>query len=188
MSIKSDLDEVTAAWQSASWHLRLWLALSGFLAVSSIASLADEVAKWKGFILAGVEFYRDYIVAPIANVLPTFGIHLSRGYTEYFIAGGLLLISAAREVIVRTNWKDKSDRASTIAILLIYPIGPIFVLYRVNGSPENPNWLVLWGLFGMWLVIPILDRAVNRVVYYAPVAIGLLVTLLLAAINLGLSR
>lgn len=69
MSLKEDVGEVVKEWGKASWKGRALLLLGLLLSASSIASLADTVFQWKGFLLRGVEFYRTHIAIPTANLV-----------------------------------------------------------------------------------------------------------------------
>jgi len=69
MSLKEDVGEVVNEWGKASWKGRALLLLGLLLSASSIASLADTVFQWKGFLLRGVDFYRTHIAVPTANLV-----------------------------------------------------------------------------------------------------------------------
>ena len=62
--LRGDIEGVTSVWRSSPWRYRVLLVLSLVLASGSIASLSETVAKWKGFILDGVTFYRTYVSKP----------------------------------------------------------------------------------------------------------------------------
>src|ERR1700692_2139879 len=79
MGLKGDVDEVVTTWRKASWPLKAWLLLSCSLAISSVASLAEAVTKWKGFFKDEIEFYRRWISTPLRDdLLAPMGIHLTR--------------------------------------------------------------------------------------------------------------
>ena len=65
MGLKGDITEVSHVWHRAPWRVRVALVLSLFLASTSLASLSETVAKWKGFILTGVVFYQQHFRHPI---------------------------------------------------------------------------------------------------------------------------
>lgn len=78
MGLKADVDEVLHSWSRSPWWMRVWLILSGFLAISSVASLAETVTKWKGFFKDAVSFYHDWISLPLRNLIAPLGpIHPS---------------------------------------------------------------------------------------------------------------
>ena len=67
--VKGFIQELFDTWKSRSLVGRSIRAATMFLALSSLASFADFVATWKGFILTGIEFYRGFISEPIGNAL-----------------------------------------------------------------------------------------------------------------------
>jgi hypothetical protein len=100
LGLRGDFVELAAVWDRSPWRIRVLLILSGFLATASIASLAEAVAKWKGFILTGVSFYRDYIRDPIASHLSSLGLpHLSADSMDFLTIS--LLASGA---VLRRQW------------------------------------------------------------------------------------
>ncbi|WP_233884918.1 hypothetical protein [Paraburkholderia flagellata] len=101
MGLKGDVDEVVSVWRKASWPLRAWLLLSGFLAVSSIASLAEDIKNWKGFLKNGIEFYRALIVMPLRiYVLPLLGLHVPRATIDITIFYLFALASLIRSMYI----------------------------------------------------------------------------------------
>lgn len=69
MGLKGDIEEVKTVWSKSAWWVRCWLALSAYLAVSSIASLAETVVKWKGFFQDAINFNKTWINSPLRNIL-----------------------------------------------------------------------------------------------------------------------
>lgn len=65
-------EELFGAWKSQSALAKAITFLMTFLAFSSLASLADVIADWKGFILTGIEFYRSVVTKPIGSVAAVF--------------------------------------------------------------------------------------------------------------------
>lgn len=58
MAIHDDWEELKGLWGKCSAPTRIFLLVSFVVSCLSIASLADHVFAFKGFILAGIEFYR----------------------------------------------------------------------------------------------------------------------------------
>jgi len=102
MGLYNDFHEVFAKWSKCSWLLKLWLALSLFLASGSIASLSDTVFKWKGFVLDGISFYRRFITAPIEHWLSTvLNTHLPINFGDVVALTVLVQASFLRVYISR---------------------------------------------------------------------------------------
>jgi len=64
MGVYGDIKELMPVWRRAPWRVKTLLFVSGFLAISSLASLAETVANWKGFFLTGIRFYRNMFRDP----------------------------------------------------------------------------------------------------------------------------
>ena len=76
MGLKDDWNGLIRGWSNFSLATRIFLVVSFFLSCASIASLADSVYQFKGFILTAIEYYRipvDYI-AEIVKELFTIAI------------------------------------------------------------------------------------------------------------------
>ena len=97
MGLKSDFEEVSADWQKTPWRLKLWLILSLFLASGSIASLSETVAKWKGFILDAVNFYRGWFSEPLHDLLAqALRVSLPNGTSDALIVTTFLVSAGSR--------------------------------------------------------------------------------------------
>jgi len=77
MGLKGDFEELVSSYKNVSLPSRLLLIVSFFMSISSIASLADTIFKWKGFIADLLLFYRDFVVNPIINTSSKVGFHFS---------------------------------------------------------------------------------------------------------------
>jgi len=71
MGLKGDIEEAKKDWSKAPWWKRCGYSLSVYIAVSAIASLAETVVKWKGFIHDLLGFYRIWVSSPLRNILAT---------------------------------------------------------------------------------------------------------------------
>lgn len=93
MGLKGDVHEVSTIWKQSSWRIRIWLALSLFLASGSIASLSDTVFRWKGFINESVTFYQVHISGKLSRLLQIPFASMAQGISDLIILS-LLLIGA----------------------------------------------------------------------------------------------
>ncbi len=117
MGLKADFEEVAKDWKAAPWRIRLWLALSLFVAAGSIASLAETVAKWKSFLLDGINFYRKYISLPIEHLLSqVLALPLPAGVADSLVFIALLVAANLRVVLYRGG--SSRTRASALGVLL----------------------------------------------------------------------
>ena len=184
MGLKSDFEEVAADWQKTPWRLRLWLILSLFLASGSIASLSETVAKWKGFILDAVTFYRDWFSQPLHALLTqVLRTSLPNGTSEalIFIA---LLASASTRLYLHTGaprlarkfalytvtgaitgaaavvaLKGESTKPTEIVSALVLVAVGVSCFYWINGGAAKILWFVY--LLSPFAVVGLL-AAVNR--------------------------
>lgn len=117
MGLKADFEEVAKDWKAAPWRVRIWLGLSLFLAAGSIASLSESVAKWKSFLLDGVDFYKGYISLPIENlILKVLALPLPAGVSDSLVLLALLVAANLRVVLYRGG--SSRTRASALGVLL----------------------------------------------------------------------
>jgi hypothetical protein len=96
MGLKADFQEVATVWNQSSWRVRIYLALSAFLASGSIASLSETVFRWKGFMADAVLFYQTYISGPLHRVLVLFFAHVPEGVSHLLILSALYLGASLR--------------------------------------------------------------------------------------------
>lgn len=132
MGLKGDIAEVKAAWSQSPWWMKAWLCLSAYLAMSSIASLAETVVKWKGFILDAINFYRRCISFPIKDLLRPLGLHLSEFQVDLLIIYILVLASMVRTLIVMTRELPGTRRLKFVPLMTIYYVILIFVVILIS--------------------------------------------------------
>lgn len=186
MGLKADIEEVTANWDKAPWWLRTWLLLSAFIAISSIASLAETITKWKGFFKSAMSFYRDWIREPVASLLHGFGIHMHPLRVDMYIFGLLIGMSLARYFFLEGG-KSRSGKRWAIGCAAVM-LGSLCInMYLHNNDPKPPSLLRTVVQFSAALALPGVLKMRMAWVFYAQVAFVLFVVALMAAINSGLS-
>ncbi|WP_133468279.1 hypothetical protein [Paraglaciecola marina] len=94
MSLFGDGKETKNLWTKATTGEKWFLFLSSFLSATSIATLAESIIKWRGFIRTGVEFYDSYFIEPICSLFDTLNINIS----VFEITSSILLVIAFRAV------------------------------------------------------------------------------------------
>jgi hypothetical protein len=96
MGLKGDLHEVATVWNQSSWRVKIYLALSAFLASGSIASLSDTVFRWKGFVSDALSFYQTHISDQLLWVLQFGFRHVPRGASDLLILSALYVSANLR--------------------------------------------------------------------------------------------
>lgn len=185
MGLKGDFDEITRVWRATPLSGRLLLALSLFLASGSIASLSETVAKWKGFLLDGVIFYREWISNPITDAIKAISpINLPTGTGDAIVLLGLIVGANARVLFSREI--DSEGGISSISAIL----GTLTLLTLLVITEQRIN---VPGLIGGTIVLALLNsysyrrssRTV-RIIWYASLAAPIMLVFIAAAINAGL--
>lgn len=184
MGLVGDLIEARTFWSNSSWIFRGAIAIAAFLAVSSVASLADAIFHWKGFILDGIEFYQLWITKPISGLFKRYGLIINSKSIDLLILFGLYLTGLLRESIIK---KEKIWAAFQV---VLYIAVTIWLASSWVGTDSAPSIWMYLGVFILYLASPIVfgsDKE-ERFAYYFPGAVAIIVVLLLGAVNAGLSR
>lgn len=214
MSLMGEVDEIVTTWRKASWAVRFLLLVSGFLSVSAIASMSEQVTKWKGFFKDEIEFYRGWISTPLqVYVFPLIGLHFPHSFVDFLVFYFLAIGSLVRSMVIVSrnaplDWRGAlTERGeglvkrgaflwggfacTTLAIM-------IFFIVEINKPPyrllSETNYffilsiimIVLFGFSAVYLG-KIFQRGVARF-YIIQLAVVFLVVGVMAAINAGLSR
>ena len=184
MGLKGDFEEIATLWTSAPWRVRLYLALSGFLASTSIAAISDTIVKWKGFFKTGVVFYRENLSAPLQHVAEAVsGLSPPKDFSDYALVQTLVIATALRLIFLSQAHDRKRILwvLAAIATLLLSWLA-LFLLPR----PEKPASPVSVYLLCVTLLIGGTKRATRLLaliwLLMPPLLVGLA-----AAINLGLN-
>ncbi len=194
MGLKADVEEVLKAnWKNSPWWYRLWLCVSAYLAISSIASFAETVIKWKGFILDGVLFYRHWIRSPLIDIMKFLHLPIPTNKGDAIIAGSVLYGCYMRLMYSAASFTGLDVDKLCFWILTII-VTPLILLSFF--LPAYIQWVIAIILF----VFPIYDLYRNRLdrdettrlleVFWIPFYFQILFIILgvafLAAINKGL--
>lgn len=100
MGLIGDLQEGKHLWKNSSWTSRAVIALSIFIATNPIASLSEPVFRWKGFILDGLEFYREWIRMLVLEIAPAFGLSYTPRQGDFVIVLLLVFTGCIRGLIL----------------------------------------------------------------------------------------
>ena len=190
MGIKADIDEVMMLWNKASPLMKVFLGISLFLTVSSVASLSNAVFAWKGFILDGIEFYRNWIGAPISKITKYIGFKWNKQEIDFLVIGSIFYTCHLRELWISFRLsKEKSDFWEAVfwSVFLLSVL--VFVGYRFASPINVINWKWFLSLMGVaFLGVLFLYSPRERAVYFLPIIISVLFVLVLGAINAGLKK
>jgi hypothetical protein len=180
---------VTATWSQAPWWIRAWLVLSGFLAISSVASLAEAVTKWKGFIGDAISFYRQWISGPFKEALSAFlNVQINPLAADGAILGFIFTFSFIRLLWFTTDWSSKKGKYSFWLTSILLVFGPIIAIYRASNRSTPPSLtLMLLGVIVI-LAAPAVFRVEKAIIYYLQILFVLGGVAILAAINVGLLK
>ena len=169
------------------------MLISGFLATSSLASLAEAVAKWKGFILTGVSFYQDYFRFPMHTWLSSW---LPWSITTTWIDAATILAVSLSALSRRQIHRYKSTRIPQVRrqlliTLVLFLFLPILFIVAVDPPEAKVDRALLAfaisnhiGLVVLALMPP---RQAGDMLLFVYLTIPPLIVSILAAVNLGIS-
>ena len=188
MALVEDLQSVKKIWGDTGLGFRVILVISTFLASSSVASLADAVFHWKGFILTGIEYYRSLIVAPLVSLSHYIGFD----YYPYGI-NSLIAISILIAGIVWVFRKEDNLAGGIIFAIFAYGI-MLALLEGEAGTVKSLNYIGAASYWFIYFLYPFISKTLSfekegvKLAYFTPGIIAVSITLILAAINSGLTR
>ncbi len=186
MSLYEDIREGKELWKKASWTTRGLIIVSVFLATSSVTSLADAVFEWKGFILQGVTFYREWFRDPIVEFLSYFRV--TEPFSDMLIAMAAACSLVYRVACIKTDydWLWSKKKYHAVAFFLA-PLLVLAVLFVDNIGPRyTPVAVIILVLSYFGVILGAIPKA--RTHYFQLVALTIAIELVLAAINAGLTR
>ncbi len=148
MWLRDDLDQLKTNWQQSPWWVKLWMVVSFFLAISSLASLSETVTDWKGFFLDAIKFYRNYVSIPVQKFCAGFGMNYSRDFWD-----SMLLYNVSMGVFFRSLWVYAENighfllkmRVFLAFLSMIFLSNCIYLMQRgyiqnfFEKYPENPE-------------------------------------------------
>jgi hypothetical protein len=154
MALWGDISDIRELWKKSPPLVKALLGLLLFLSISSIASLSDDVFKWKGFILEGIGFYRLWIGAFINYAFGWVGLHFSSRSSDFITIWILAAASALRADIATSDYSDRSERVGSALIVLVLLIGTGVILWRLNGLMVGPSNLNFALPIAIYLLLP----------------------------------
>lgn len=186
MGLLGDFKEVTENWKERSLGFKVISIFALFLTISSITSLADIIIEWKGFIRDGLSFYHDNFRDPIRELLEVVNLSYSPEQADSLTVFTLAYLTAIRTVIL--EYKEKVIGKRTMIFYLVSFILLVLLTNIVVGSVVNSFlYIIIPGVLAFGIIIFLaIDSKPHRKALLIPV-IAIIITLLLAAINKGLT-
>jgi hypothetical protein len=205
VGLKNDFQEAKELWASSSWPTKLLVGIWVFFAVSSVTSLADEVFKWKGFILDGLVFYRAWISVPLAAFASRIGLRYSQFDTDILLLHGLFFGSICRVLWILIRHSEvRLPIYCTFAFLGVMFVSLSLFLGLTELSEASAPWPgrafipAMFVLLYVWLMMVLLPIRRERgamhfirrltLAYLGLPAVAAVIVLVLGAVNAGISR
>jgi hypothetical protein len=190
MWLKDDLEQLKQNWKQSPWWVRLWMVISLYLAVSSLASLSETVANWKGFFLDSVEFYREWLSGPLRKFFSIFGLRYTSKMADILLLYMIFISSAIRASAVTMFKREDPDTRLTFWIAVVFVMGYSgFILYISSNRPDDWVGQALLVLLAISTVLQIFISIFSSTarIYLLHVAFTFLIVGVLGAVNAGLS-
>ena len=185
MALIDDIFSAKKLWGNPSIPKRISIIVSTVLASGALASLADIIFAWKGFILDGITFYREWVVLPIGKLASVFNLELSSNGVDFLIIYCLFLAAILRKIWISSDVIMKFVAVAAFAYIIYF-----ICAYFANSELITKNYWVIYLTFGFILIYPLLRKFTNneKIAYYLPIIASLGLVLILGAVNEGLSR
>lgn len=209
MDIKQEFSKLKASFWGGGILTRVLLVIGFFFSLSSITTLSSKIVGWKGFILEGINFYKEYYVDNVAVLAGAVGLRYTQTeihtatVTCIAVCVGMRILAMGQKVAFKViNARYEGDLKPNLKIFafiaIFFTIG-IWLWYGVFDPPIF-QWFVVTVILGYPLIIVFTkklmakkdyeyfeEREFNYIVSYYAYVLALLICLgSLAAINSGL--
>lgn len=190
MDIKKDIEEARVNWRQWPWLLKVWVLLSMFFTVSSVASLADAVAQWKGFFLDAVLFYRQWISVPFQSSLAHFDLQYKQKNADFLLICFVVITFHFRAMWINSMSYDENSRRGIRITSFFYCIEFCILLVNILKIPgPSIGWMNMTILAATFLVSPLVVVSTHYVkIFVLQFLFSVLIVSVMAAINAGLHR
>lgn len=191
MSIKGDLEDISKLWNSGSWLLRGFAILIFVIGLGSVASLADTIFQFRGFIRDGIEFYETWIRDSFREILYlVVGIKLGALWSSAIIYLMLSTSGIVRDRFVRVGLGAAigtcvgAVMAVSFSTILLYAFYPELLLAPHMNSKLA---LVFFVLF-IFAAYSFSKEVQNKTMYWASIFSPFVFVGILGGISNGFSR
>ena len=188
MGIKSDFDEAIEQFKNGSLIWKIISIVSVITSLSSIASLSENIIKWKGLIKDSLNFYHTLVNEPLHNGTQYFNLNLSNDIIDLLILMLMLNISWFYSMIKGTNWNNKAEKVGTLIAILFNVTILIVSPFYLNGDETKATWEIVTIILFIFGILPLFGS--NRQFafqHYKQITIVLVVFIIITAINKGLA-
>ncbi|MDO9333363.1 MAG: hypothetical protein Q7T57_02435 [Dehalococcoidales bacterium] len=185
MGLKGDLDEAVKDWPKSNRLIKAWLVFSVFFSTLQLASLSEAVFKWKGFVLDGVNFYREWFTTPISKATAEF-----TGFSVAPFAMDIVFVQIlSTNAVFQSVFKEKRDLPGWKPLLITMIVGNLVglagIIFLTRPGATGPSWM----LYAFWfLFFGLAPRGKLRMNLLLHFAIPTLIVCIAAAIQLGLTK
>lgn len=185
MSIIVEYRKVKEAWADSTLTAKLIIAVFAFLTITPLASLAEALIAWKGFLRDGINFYREFVTEPLIDAFRPLGLFYTQVEIDTLFALGWQYFGAIR---VATFWFPRGWRKYAFVIVNAISWFGFAAIYGLNaeevGVLEFLAFVALFLWYGRHLAK---DYGVGTLVtYYAPAFFSVFAILVLGAFNVAL--
>ena len=184
MSIVDEYSKLKEAWADSTLTAKLIIAVFAILTITPLASLAETLIAWKGFLRDGINFYRDFVTEPLIELFKTLGLFYTQVEIDTLFALGWQYFGAIRVAIFQfpRGWRKYAfvmvNAISWSGFAAIYGLSAEEV-----GVLEFIAFVALFLWYGRYLAK---DYGVGTlVIYYAPAFFSVFVILILGAVNVA---
>jgi hypothetical protein len=210
LELDSEIQNLKKSFKEGGILTRMIICLSFFLSLSSLANLSEEIIKWKGFILGGLNLYKTVFVEFILHYSKYIGlaftekeIHVATISSICIATGMRVQVKAQKLAFQKISEKYGSEiKPNLLVFWLVGVLAPIGIWFWYGlGNPEIYVWWVVFTsiFLPVFMVVPkvILSKFSDHVYYergefsyfkeyYIYVTALLLALCVLAAINSAL--
>lgn len=211
LNIENDWSNIKSVFRDAGVLTKLFLIVTFFLALSAIASLADTIFAWKGFILEAINFYRGYFVEPLRSLSLNFGLHFSENeihaatFLSISVATSMRILSLG-QVVAFNEINEKYSSSVTPNLAPFWAIGFAFSVGIWFWYGLTEQIVRLWTVALVFILNPAFIAVPKMIMakfkyeyfekekfnyflaYYAYVIFVLLIVGILGAVNTGLKK
>lgn len=193
MSLLGDFKEIYTALEKAESKTKVVAILFiAFLAMAPLASLADHIFATRVFLHNGVEFYRDYLSNPLSYLFSKFDVKVETYLIDYFLLVCVLFCS----LVVKNVYQHEMDKKRRNGILLeglvrfSSALALIFFIFVYMPDFKFKEQLIIFSIGLFMATYPFMYgySFKDKVYYFTPMLLSMLMLGLFAALKVALSK
>lgn len=153
--LKTIYKDLRRAWDATPGLMKYVIVFAVLLNASSLASLSDNIIKWKGFIKAGIEFYRA-VLAPLVTMIENLlAIDIPQWRVDFLVAYYIIMLTDLRSLKMIYAISDDPKWYNAIYSVCAYFLVPLGFLLGLNIFLEYGLLTVLALLLLLHIAFPI---------------------------------